>query len=127
MIFGRMARRAAWGYLALVFLLAPMLGLMHGLVHGAGDYRQAAAHTHLAEAKDGHSHEHGWLTDLFSAHGDASDCRVFDQRCHSDMVPALPWLVLPMVLSPFAFLFFEGEVLARWAALFEARGPPLAR
>ncbi|MDO9401783.1 MAG: hypothetical protein Q7T46_10120 [Polaromonas sp.] len=123
MVFGRMAKRAAGGYLALVLLLAPMLGLMHGLVHGAGDDRQAA-HTHLA---DGHAHEHGWLDDLFSAHGDASDCRVFDQLSHGDVLPALPLLALPMVLSSFVFHFSEGEVLARRAALFEARGPPLVR
>lgn len=125
MRFKRMARRAASGYLAFALLIAPLLGLMHGLVHGAGDYRQAA-HTHIAEA-DGHAHHHSWLADLFAAHGDDSDCRVFDQRCHSDAVPALPWLVLPMVLPAFVFHFLEGEVLARWAALFEARGPPPAR
>ena len=126
MVVRRMVRRAAWGYLALVLLLAPMLGLMHGLVHGAGDYRQAVVHAHIIEA-DGQAHHHGWLADLFSAHGDESDCRVFDQLSHSDGVPALPLLALPMVLSSFVFRFFEGEVLARWAALFEARGPPLAR
>lgn len=130
MVFRRMVWRAAWGYLALVLLLAPMLGQMHGLVHG-GD--RQSAHQHL-EANDGahdHAHDHaaddGWLADLFSAHGDDSDCRVFDQLCHSDVLPAVPLLALPMALSPFVFQFLEGEVLARRAALFEARGPPQAR
>ena len=36
-------------------------------------------------------------------------------------------LVLPLVLPTAAFHFFEGEVLARWVALFDARGPPLPR
>lgn len=129
MTFRRMAWRAAWGYLALVLMLAPMLGLMHGVVHGAG------AAPHAAEARvhgaGDHSHEHaeahGWLGDLFSAHGDASDCRVYDQLCHSDAMPATPALMLPMALSSFVFHFLEGEALARRAALFEARGPPLAR
>ena len=124
-----MARRAVGGYLALALLLAPMLGLMHGLVHGAGGDRQAV-HRHSAEAT-GHAHQHGhgpgWLADLFSAHADDSDCRVFDQLSHSGVLPALPLLALPMVLSSFVFHFLEGEVLARWAALFEARGPPPAR
>ena len=125
-----MVWRAAWGYLALVLMLAPMLGQMHGLVHGGN---QQSAHQQL-EADDGahdHAHDHaaghGWLADLFSVHGDDSDCRVFDQLCHSDVLPAVPLLALPMVISPFVFQFLEGEALARRAAFFEARGPPRAR
>lgn len=124
-----MAWRAAWGYLALVLLLAPLLGLMHGVVHGVGGSLHAVqAHGHDA---GGHAHEHaethGWLADLFSVHADDSDCRVYDQLCHSDAVSAPPALVLPMALSSFVFHFLEGEVLARRAALFEARAPPLTR
>lgn len=131
MVFRRMAWRAAWGYLALVLLLAPVLGLTHGVVHSAGGQPQAAqtqaqAQAQAAEA-GGLAHGHGWMDDLFSAHVNDSDCRVFDQLCHSDALAALPLLVLPMALSPFVFHFLQGEVLARWAALFEARGPPLAR
>lgn len=124
-----MAWRAAWGYLALVLLLAPVLGLLHGVVHRAGDHPQAAHKQTQAQAAEagGLAHGHGWMDELFSAHVNDSDCRVFDQLCHSGAPPALPLLVLPMVLSPFVFHFLEGEVLARWPALFEARGPPLAR
>lgn len=119
-----MVSRAAWGYLALVLLLAPMLGQMHGLVHGTGGQQVAASHAGQAvEQADGH----GWLVDLFSVHADDLDCRVFDQLCHSDVLPAAPSLALPMALSSFVFQFLEGEVLARRAALFEARGPPRAR
>lgn len=129
-----MVWRAAWGYLALVLLLAPMLGQMHGLVHGAGGDR-SAAQQHLEADAPAHDHAHGlehadgrgWLADLFSVHMDDSDCRVFDQLCHSDALPAVPLLALPMALSSFVFKFLEGEVLARRAALFEARGPPRAR
>lgn len=127
MVLRRVVGRAAWGYLALVLLLAPVLGLLHGVVHTAGDHPQAAqAQAHAAEA-GGLAHGHGWMDELFSAHVNDSDCRVFDQLCHSQAPPALPLLVLPMVLSPLVFHFLEGEVLVRWAALFEARGPPLAR
>lgn len=122
-----MVWRATWGYLALVLLLAPLLGQMHGLVHRAGDNPQAAqTQTQAAEAGV-LVHGHGWLDDLFSAHVNDSDCRVFDQLCHNGAPSALPLLVLPMALSPFVFHFLQGEVLARWAALFEARAPPLAR
>ena len=124
-----MARYVAWGFLALALLLAPLLGLMHGVVHGAGVPLQGQqAHLHHG---DSHAHEHadgqGWLADVFSVHADAADCRVYDQLCHSDGVSAPPALVLPVVLSSFVFHFLEGEVLARRAALFEARGPPLTR
>jgi len=125
----RMARHAAWGFLALALLLAPLLGLMHGVVHGAGGALQAA-HAHAPDGGS-HAHEradaHGWLADLFSAHADDSDCRVYDQRCHSEVPAAPPALVLPVALSSIVFHFLEGDVLARRAALFEARGPPLTR
>jgi hypothetical protein len=124
----RMVRHLAWGFLALALLLAPLLGLMHGVVHGAGDPHGQHAHVHEG---DGHAHEHtdshGWLADVFSVHADDADCRVYDQLCHGDGLSAPPALVLPVVLSSFVFHFLEGEVLARRAALFEARGPPLTR
>ena len=131
MVFRRVAARAAWGYLALVLLLAPLLGLMHGLVHGAsGDRPVAQIHWAEAEANGAahqHGHDHHGLNDLFSAHDRAADCRVFDQLSHSGVPPALLLLALPMALSTLVFLFLKGEVHARWAALFEARGPPLTR
>lgn len=127
MVLRRVVWRAVWGYLALVLLLAPVLGLLHGVVHRAGDHPQAAHEQTQATEAGGLAHGHGWMDELFSAHVNDSDCRVFDQLCHSQAPPALPLLVLPMVLSPLVFHFLEGEVLVRWAALFEARGPPLAR
>jgi hypothetical protein len=124
-----MARHVAWGFLALALLLAPLLGLMHGVVHGAGSpLHSQQAHVHH---DDGHAHEHadghGWLGDVFSGHADGADCRVYDQLCQGDLFLATTALVLPVVLSSFIFLLLKGEVLARRAALFEARGPPLTR
>ncbi|MDO8387377.1 MAG: hypothetical protein Q7T13_13390 [Polaromonas sp.] len=130
-----MARHAAWGLLALVLLLAPLLGLMHGVVHGAGGplpgqhahVHDGHDHDHAPEHAHEHAGDHGWLADVFSVHADAADCRVYDQLCHSDAVASPPALLLPVVLSSFVFHFLEGEVLARRAALFEARGPPPTR
>jgi hypothetical protein len=132
MVFRRMVWRAVWGYLALALLLAPVLGQMHGLVHGAGGQQAAATHAdpaveHAHERAVEHADGHGWLADLFSAHADDLDCRVFDQLCHSDALPAVPLLALPLAFSSFVFQFLKGEALARRAALFEARGPPRAR
>lgn len=123
-----MARYAAWGFLALALLLAPLLGLMHGVVHGGGSLHHQQAHVHEGEsAAHEHADSHGWLADVFSLHADDADCRVYDQLCHSDAASAPPAVLLPVVLSSFVFRFLEGEVLARRAALFEARGPPLTR
>ncbi len=135
---GRVSRLAGTGFLTLALLIAPLLGLMHGLVHGV-QFDEHVVHlaqlsTDEGDAHDqGHAHDHdvqpgaNWLSDLFSAHADDADCRVFDQLCHGDASPALPLLALPTVLTPLGLVFLQGEVIARWAALFEARGPPLTR
>jgi hypothetical protein len=118
-------------------LLAQLLGLMHGVVHSP----QAPVHSQSHAHHDGHQHqqEHsalahaeeqvdgGWLASLFSSHDGDSDCRLFDQASHAQVVPAFPMLSLPLILSSVAFDISRGEALARWAALFDARGPPSTR
>ena len=128
------ARALVW-LLAAALLLAQLLGLMHGVVHGP----QAHLHSHPHVHHDGHHPEHsalahaeeegdgGWLASLFSSHDGDSDCRLFDQASHGQAAPAFPMLNLPLVLSSVAFDISRGEALARWAALFDARGPPLTR
>lgn len=124
----------AW-LLAAALLLAQLLGLMHGVVHGP----QAHLHAHVHAHQDSHHPEHaapahaeerdegGWLASLFSSHDGDSDCRLFDQASHGQAAPTLPMLSLPLVLSSLAFDISRGEALARWAALFDARGPPPTR
>jgi len=122
--------------LAASLLFAQLLGLMHGVVHGP----QAHIHSHSYVHQDGHHQEHaalahveeegeggGWLASLFSSHDGDSDCRLFDQASHGQAAPTLPMLSLPLVLSSLAFDISRGEALARWAALFDARGPPFPR
>lgn len=123
--------------LAAALLLAQLLGVMHGVVHGP----QAHIHLHSNVHHDGHQHqqehsalahaeeegEGGWLASLFSSHDGDSDCRLFDQASHGQAAPAFPLLSLPLVLSSVAFDISRGEALARWAALFDARGPPFTR
>ena len=123
--------------LAAALLLAQLLGLMHGVVHGP----QAHIHSHSHAHHDGHHQEHAalahaeeagegggsWLVALFSLHDGDSDCRLFDQASHGQAAPTLPMLSLPLVLCTVAFDISRGEALARWAALFDARGPPSTR
>jgi hypothetical protein len=119
---------------AAALLFAQLLGLMHGVVHGP----QAHVHSHSHAHHDGHQPESpalahaeeegdGWLASLFSSHDGDSDCRLFDQASHGQAAPTLPMLSLPLVLSSVAFDISRGEALARWAALFDARGPPSTR
>jgi hypothetical protein len=121
--------------LAAALLLAQLLGLMHGVAHGP----QAHIHSHSHAHQGGHHQEHsalahaeegsegGWLASLFSSHDGDSDCRLFDQASHGQAAPTIPMLSLPVVLSTAIFDISRGEALARWAALFDARGPPSTR
>lgn len=133
------ARSLAW-VLVFALLLAQMLGLMHGVVHGSqmqalGSVGSGQEHHHAHDhdhdhdhgSYAGHGHGHGWLESLFSSHDATSDCRLFDQASHGNAAPALPALSLPILLSSFVVDIPQGEALARWAALFDARGPPLTR
>ena len=107
-------------WLALALLVAPALGHMHRIVHGP------QTHTPHAQVHAPHAQAHG-VADLFAVHGDDSSCRLFDQLTHSDALPALPALALALLLVPFLFRRLVRDVVAREAALFDARGPPALR
>jgi hypothetical protein len=115
--------------LAAVLMMTQTLGLVHGITHGASG---SSLHSH--DHHHGPSHDHAevesatndvFLTALFSTHQEASDCRLYDQSSHDGALVAVTPLVLPVVPPPFSVAIFQGEALARWAALFDARGPPL--
>lgn len=120
-------RRGLLWTLLWALLLAPTLGYMHRVVHGPQvviGHERAAQHGH-GEAGDC---DHGsWLAGLFAAHEDEGSCRLFDQVSHSDALAGLPVLVLPLVLCTFLLRRFQGNAVARWAASFDARGPPVLR
>lgn len=128
------ARSLAW-ILVFALLLAQMLGLMHGVAHGSQmqalgsgqEHHHVHDHDHDHDQGPHADHGNGWLESLFSSHDADSDCRLFDQASHGNAAPALPALSLPILLSSFVVDIPQGEALARWAALFDARGPPLTR
>jgi hypothetical protein len=115
--------------LAAVLVMTQTLGVVHGITHGPSG---SMLHSH---AHDGaHDHDHAevvavgssdFFESLFSSHQEASDCRLYDQASHDGAFVAVTPLVLPVVPPPFSVAIFQGEALARWAALFDARGPPL--
>ena len=146
MNFSPVIRQALSGYLALALLLVPMLGWMHGIVHGHGQTLHTPAAAALVDldtaqsasaAPDAGDHEHdhehhgeapaAWLEALFSSHSQAEDCLVFDQMCQAQATGFVPLLALTAG-PPSAFLVsLAGDFIARWAALFQARGPPSLR
>jgi hypothetical protein len=130
----RYAALLPMGVLALVLLSSQTLGLLHGIAHGpsiAGGPIAQQGHVAEVVATDQHDHEAGdLLSRLFSGHrsqrGD-SDCRLYDQSSHLDVMPGLPLVLLPLLLPPFVFSVLSGLAVARWHALFQARGPPPVR
>jgi hypothetical protein len=127
--------RALLCVLAFAVWLATTLGLVHGTIHNAltEQTRDAApallsptavAGTPAAVAAPAPLHH--WLSALFDHHTDA-DCRLYDQLSHGSAPLCVPPVILPVLLPAATFAYLEGEALARWVALFDARGPPSTR
>lgn len=121
-----MTQRRGLLWLVLVALIAAQtLGLMHRVAHHSGANASAAPiAAHAAEGERGH-HD-GPLAGLFSTHEEPS-CPLYDQLGQGGVIPVLPGVPLPLVQAAFVLRWFQGEFLARWVALFDARGPPSVR
>jgi hypothetical protein len=126
-------RRGLIGWLLLALLWAPSLGLLHRHVHvhAAPHAAEAAHHAGHAQAPGGAPGQpaaalHGWIASLFAGHGQAADCLLYDQCNVGDALVGAP-LALPAAPPFFVLQRAAGEALARWAALYDARGPPPVR
>lgn len=118
------ATRALVVALAFALWFAGTMGLLHRSLHVPGLPAASAA---AATAHAGHRHDTGHtLASLFGVHNDA-DCRLYDQLAHGAGAPGVPLVVLPMLLPAATFAYLQGEAIARWVALFDARGPPSTR
>lgn len=122
------AVRALLCMVALALLLASTLGLVHRTVHSPGaPHAQAVAMPAQADAQGHATHEgHSSLVALFGYHTDA-DCRLYDQLAHGPAALCVPAGFLPVTLPAATFAYLQGEAIARWVALFDARGPPSTR
>ena len=112
-------RRLLWWLIA-ALIAAQTLGLLHRVAH------PAATPTIAAPAGAG-ERGHSWVASLFSGHDDDSGCRLYDQLSHADGLPTIAVIAPAIAAALFLLPFFHGEALARWAALFRARGPPFPR
>lgn len=123
-------RRAVLWLTVFALIAAQVLGLMHGVIHsphGVIHGPHSVIHGPQGVQADAGERGQGWVAQLFAGHDEDSTCRLFDQLGHGDAAPAVPAIELPLVPAAFLLLFFQGEVLARWVALFDARGPPSVR
>ncbi|MFM9926649.1 hypothetical protein VLK31_26940 [Variovorax sp. H27-G14] len=109
--------------LAFALWIAGTLGVMHRSLHVPG---LAQAQAQAQPQGVVHKHAAHGLESLFGEHTDA-ECRLYDQLGDGSATPSVPLVVLPMLLPAATFAFLEGEAIARWVALFDARGPPSAR
>jgi hypothetical protein len=117
--------RALLCVLAFALWFATTMGLVHRTVDGHAGSRAPAFVMAVAAEGETDRGAHG-LSALFGTHTDA-ECRLYDQLSHGPAALGVPALVLPTMLPAAVFLYLESEVLARWVALFDARGPPSAR
>ncbi len=129
-VLPRLTLSFAW-LLVAALLLTQTFAAVHSVVHADWHSHQSShdqthddcegRHHHGASTeKDGHS-----LSDLFALHEKESDCRLFDQASHDGALAKVAACLLPFAPPPFSVALFQGNALARWAALFDARGPPL--
>jgi len=120
-------RRGLIWFVLFALVAAQALGLMHRVAHG-GHIESVPGVVALHADADGDADSgHGWLAQLFAGHDDESGCRIYDQLGQSGFLTAPAAVPLPLLLPSFYLQWFQGEVLARCAALFDARGPPLVR
>lgn len=114
-----LSRRVLLVGLVVALLAMQTLGFMHRVAHGP----QAGLSSHQQAVPQDDGHGHG-VARLFAGHDDDSSCRVYDQLSHSDLIGGACAVALPAVPPSFLILLSLGEAAARWAALFDARGPP---
>ena len=133
--------------LAVILVVTQTLGLVHAITHGSlgsSFHLQHDGHSHSHDHFDvdvdvdvgdhDHDHDHAeagkpgvnhFLASFFSSHQDVSDCRLFDHASHDSGFVLAVQSPLRGAPPPLTVAIFQGEALARWAALFNARGPPL--
>jgi hypothetical protein len=111
--------------LVLALLGAQGLGLWHRMVHFGPAH---AAGPGLVQATVGNpAQAPGLLAPLFSDHHDDADCQLFDQSAHADAIHGVATVAMAQVPLPGLVRVSHALALARWHALFQARGPPVVR
>lgn len=131
--FQQTAAARRWLAALLVLLLVSQtLGWMHRALHGAGRQVPGSAVVSLINSPAGHSASgeaealHGWVKALFGSHDDAAQCQLFDAATHTG-ITQVPDITPGLAPTAQSLARTESAFVARWAALFDARGPPVFR
>lgn len=106
--------------MTLALLLSQSLGQLHAVKHDWSLHGQQAEH-------NAQKTQHGdrFFELLFSSHNGDSDCRLFSQASDGHAMATVAAVLLPGLMPSLLVAVFAGDALARCAALFDARGPPL--
>ena len=118
--------RVAWvSLLVLALLWTQSMGLWHSLVHSN------TAHPAQQWSVQVSSGDAGQALNVsgepFSNHLADTDCQLFDQLSHADGVTAKSVVALAQPLLSHVLRSSHALAVARWHALYQARGPPFVR
>ncbi|MFD0878570.1 hypothetical protein ACFQ2A_00930 [Variovorax dokdonensis] len=121
--------RSLLAALAFAVWFAAMLGMVHRTLHvpEAHYVAEPAYVTAKAQGPSKQSSRHAFGLFALFGHHTVSDCNLYDQFTGWHAPMSVPQVLLPIVLPAATFVWLEGEAVARWVALFDARGPPSAR
>lgn len=118
--------RVAWASLLVLALLwTQSMGLWHRLVHSNTAH---PAQQWIVQASAGDAGQVPSVSGKpFSNHLADTDCQLFDQLSHADGVAAKAAVALAQAILPQVLRTSHALAVARWHALFQARGPPHPR
>ena len=120
-----LGRHAAACVLVLALVWAQSLGLWHSVVHGDASHAARAGVAQLAANEPVQASS--VLQRLFAGHLLDTDCQFFDQHCHGDVLSGTTAATAVLALPAPMLVASHALALARWHALFQARGPPSLR
>ncbi len=111
--------------LVLALLWTQSIGLWHRMVHSNAAY---PAQQWIAQASMGDTGQAPTVPNrsFFNHHTD-TDCQLFDQLSHTNGVTAKAAAALAQAILPQQLRCSHALAVARWHALFQARGPPTVR
>lgn len=117
--------RALACVLVLALVWAQSLGLWHSVVHG-GTFQGGRAGLTQLVAQD-HGQAPSLMQRLFAGHQYDADCQFFDQHSHGDVLSGVAAAMAVLALPTPVLVASHALAVARWHALFQARGPPSVR
>jgi hypothetical protein len=111
-----LAQQLGLWWLVLALVIAPALGRMHLVLHGAGSLQTLAGNAG--------PHAHGVVGNLFAGHTPA-ECQLLDQLNHGGAATAEPARALAAPVPACPAAPHAQPPLPRALAAFQARAPPV--